>query len=211
MYQQKPDQGGSEGDGQLAAGAVQHDGESDGGHRADAAGQQVEAVDEIDPVDHEQGHGYDEDGTGHSGQMDGHGGGHRPADGQLPGQAYDRWQPGAVVGHAEGGGEYEGDEDGGPPGGGAHRRTAQNGHPSEVGDGGRLELERTRAVDDAEPPGGGHDQRGDDEGRDQCDHADDRGAHGLRPSVGCRSHCMRSDSVPACSWKRAASPKPARR
>ena len=187
----------------LPTGGVEEHGEPDGGHGHGAAGQHVETVHQVDPVDQQQGDRHQADGGHHAGQVHRAGHHHGDPDGHLTGHPHERRQVEPVVGHAEGRGRHQGDGQRGPVRQDGHQHAGQDGHAAQVGHGCGLLLQRTGAVEDAGAVGDHDGQGGEDQGDGEGHHGQTDHAHPSPPT-----HCMTSDRVPGWSSNSASAANP---
>jgi hypothetical protein len=175
----------------------------------------VETVDEIYPVDEED--GDDDDGRSGEGTGQVHltGGQDADAHGGLAHEPDRGGEVDPVVGYAQAHGAGQGDQDGRPAGQHPDHQAGKNGHPAKVGDRSSLRLEASGPVND---PGASrrhhHDGGGAERDRagDGCDQWSVHGRAVVAAEKGDgegRCHWRSRDSVPGWSSKRSRTMNPA--
>ena len=187
--------------------------EGPGADGRDTRGQHVETVDQVDAVDHEHGGDEEEEGAEHPGEVEWAGGHDESADRQLTHETDERRQVEPVVGHAEAQRPGERPEHARASAQYPDQGPREDRHSTEVGDRRGLGFEGTGLVDHTGAPGDDDGHRRDHQCHREGNQCDERPAHrtaGPDEEAPSRSHCMRSDSVPACSSNRSAVRKPAR-
>ncbi len=213
VVREEADQRRAEGDPELASRTVEDRSEGPGADGGDTGGQHVETVDEVDAVDHEHGGDEEEEGADHPGEVERAGGRDESADRQLADETDERRQVEAVVGHAEAQRPCQRPDHARAPGQDPDQGPREDRYSTEVGDGRGLGFQGTGLVDHTGAPGSDDGHRGDHQCHREGNQCDEGPAHrtvGPDEEGPSRSHCMRSDSVPACSSNRSAVRKRAR-